>query len=170
MHEVRRRTVQLDVGDNSFACITQQRLTSKRAIAFILAKFESLCAFFNIINREMDAETSFTTSSSHGYLGFFIFSIGSLYLLSVLWVAYGSSLRSIPGPAIAKFTPLWLFYKAAQFRSTTDYRGWHERYGPMVRISPNKVSCADPAMIPVIYKIGSKFQKVCAGELRRCIF
>ena len=87
-------------------------------------------------------------------------SVLVLYILNALWGAYGSSLRKIPGPSLAKFTPLWLFYKTSKFQTHTDYRVLHDRYGKLVRVSPNKVSVADPAMIPVIYKVGGKFNKV----------
>ena len=146
-------------------------MTSKGAIVSVVEDLEAaLRVFFFSLYTEMEAELNLKTSSSHDYLAFFLYSIISLYFLRLLWAAYGSPLRSIPGPIVARFTPLWLFYKTAQFKSTTDYKKWHEQYGPMVRVSPTKVSCADPAMIPVIYKIGSRFQKVCAGGFRRCIF
>ena len=82
-----------------------------------------------------------------------------LYTLNALWIAYGSSLKNIPGPFLAKFTQLWLFYKTSKFQTHKDYRILHERYGNLVRVSPNKVSVADPAMIPIIYKVGGKFNK-----------
>ncbi|PVH68975.1 cytochrome P450 [Cadophora sp. DSE1049] len=40
-----------------------------------------------------------------------------------------------------------------------NYRALHDKYGPIVRVGPNHVSVSDPAMIPIIYGISSKFTK-----------
>ena len=133
-----------------------------------------LCSEFSRILFAMQ----FSSFASIGLWPIVVSFILVLYALSALWVAYGSSLREVPGPTIAKFTRLWLFFKTSKFQTHTDYLEWHEKYGNMkqgaaesivlltrelgnlVRISPEKVSVADPAMIPVIYKVGSKFNKV----------
>ncbi|KAF1818617.1 putative P450 monooxygenase [Dissoconium aciculare CBS 342.82] len=44
-------------------------------------------------------------------------------------------------------------------RAPEEYRAAHERYGPVVRLGPQHVSLSDPAAIPVIYGVGSKFYK-----------
>ena len=81
-------------------------------------------------------------------------------IASTLWTGYGTPLRKIPGPTMARFTRLFMVSKALQFDAHVFYRRMHDRYGKIVRIAPNKVLVADPAMIPVIYKIGTKFEKV----------
>jgi hypothetical protein len=40
------------------------------------------------------------------------------------------------------------------------YCSLHSKYGDIVRVGPNKLSISDPAMIPIIYGIGSGFRKV----------
>ncbi|KAH8683619.1 cytochrome P450 [Ilyonectria robusta] len=40
-----------------------------------------------------------------------------------------------------------------------NYRKLHDKYGPIVRTAPNVVDISDPAVIPSIYAIGSKFVK-----------
>ncbi|EDN03991.1 cytochrome P450 [Histoplasma capsulatum] len=64
------------------------------------------------------------------------------------------SLRYIPGPLIARLTPLWLW--------TLTHRGiecrlaaLHSRYGPAVRIAPNEVDLSDAAALyPLCAKNG----------------
>ena len=93
-------------------------------------------------------------------------SVLVIYFLHALWVAYGSPLRKIPGPRIAKFTRLWLFNETRKFRMNKDYQEYHEKYGKLVRVAPNKVSVADPEVIQTVYKIGSKFNKVWQDDER----
>ena len=42
----------------------------------------------------------------------------------------------------------------------TIYTDLHCRYGKIVRVAPNKVSISDPEIIPVVYGISSKYNKV----------
>lgn len=83
-----------------------------------------------------------------------------IFLVSTVWTAYGTPLRNIPGPAMARFTRLFMLNQARKFEGHVFYRRMHDKYGKIVRIAPNKVTISDPAMIPVIYKIGTKFNKV----------
>lgn len=69
-------------------------------------------------------------------------------------------LRTLPGPALARFTYLYRLLIVYRGKAPSNYRRLHEKYGPIVRVGPNEVSVADPTMIPIIYGIGSKFTKV----------
>ena len=80
--------------------------------------------------------------------------------ISLLWNEFRPGLRKIPGPIFAGFTRLFLVYHAAQGDGHTLYQDLHQKYGRMVRVGPIKVSISDPDVIPVIYNIGSKYDKV----------
>ncbi|KAH7240882.1 cytochrome P450 [Fusarium redolens] len=58
-------------------------------------------------------------------------------LTAFLWRLYNDLLRHIPGPLIARFTPIWLCL--------------HKRYGPVVRSAPNEVDVSDGAALNLIY-------------------
>jgi hypothetical protein len=87
-------------------------------------------------------------------------------VLSVAWVAsllyraFGSDLRGVPGPWVAKFSPIWRVWFVRNGNAHEGYRSLHEKYGPMVRTAPNVIDISDPAVIPTIYGISSKFLKV----------
>ena len=89
-----------------------------------------------------------------------LFALILLFMARYLWTAYGSSLRKIPGPFPAKFTRLYLFRQSMKGNAHTLYLDLHREYGKIVRIGPNKVSISDPEMIPLIYGITSKYNKV----------
>lgn len=74
--------------------------------------------------------------------------------------AYRKGLRSLPGPKFACLTGFYRFGLVYRGDAPEQYREVHKRYGKIVRVGPNHVSVSDPAMIPVIYGIGSKFVKV----------
>ena len=90
----------------------------------------------------------------------FIVAALIIYSASLFWTAYVSALRSIPGPPGARFSRLWLFRQSMKGNAHTLYTDLHRRYGKIVRVGPNKVSISDSEMIPVIYGISSKYNKV----------
>lgn len=89
-------------------------------------------------------------------IGFLVF-----WLLSSLHGALCESLRNVPGPWQAKFSPLWRLGIVWKGNAHEEYCKLHQKYGPMVRTAPNVVDVSDPAAIPVIYGINSKFLKAC---------
>ncbi|KAJ5365242.1 cytochrome P450 [Penicillium concentricum] len=68
-------------------------------------------------------------------------------------------LRSIPGPFIARFSPLYRAWKIAKGNAPEFYLQLHSQYGHIVRTGPNTVDISDPKAIPTIYGISSKFLK-----------
>lgn len=93
--------------------------------------------------------------------GFVFTSIILLYwLCQVLLVGYQRNLRHIPGPFLAKFTPLWRYRIIWRGSAHEKYRELHEKYGPIVRIAPKVLAISDPTAIATIYGISSKFLKV----------
>jgi hypothetical protein len=82
------------------------------------------------------------------------------WLVKVLVRAFRQDLRLLPGPVSARFSRLYRLSMVAKGHGPEEYRKLHQIYGPIVRIGPNHVSVSDPAAIPVIYGVGSKFMKV----------
>lgn len=69
------------------------------------------------------------------------------------------SIQDVPGPFLAKFTNLWYMYECRRCRRYLTVHKCHEKYGKLVRITPNQVSIADPDAIPVVYGHGTGFLK-----------
>ncbi|KAH6991261.1 cytochrome P450 [Ilyonectria sp. MPI-CAGE-AT-0026] len=80
----------------------------------------------------------------------------------VLWATYEiftSSIRRVPGPVYTLFTRLPLKYYTLTGRRLHWIHALHERYGPIVRISPREIAVADPESFAAIHRIGSGFIK-----------
>ncbi|KAI9162704.1 sterigmatocystin biosynthesis P450 monooxygenase STCB [Paramyrothecium foliicola] len=69
------------------------------------------------------------------------------------------ALRRIPGPFYASFTKLRLKYAVLTGDRTAYIHHLHQQFGPIVRISPEEVSIADPEASKLIHKAGSGYQK-----------
>lgn len=88
----------------------------------------------------------------------------SWILLSALPLALGirllkDPLRHVPGPFIARITPLWLWYISYTGVECRTVAALHEKYGPVVRIAPNEVDVADGTAIYPIYIKNGGFLK-----------
>lgn len=70
-----------------------------------------------------------------------------------------SPLARIPGPKLAALT-YWVVERH-HFRETGGpwVRKLHEKYGPIVRVSPNEVDIADPTCLAKLYGVRSPFAK-----------
>ena len=77
-----------------------------------------------------------------------------------LFVGFFSGLSKFPGPLLAKFTNFYLVKEYMKGQSHLLYPRLHDRYGPVVRVGPNKLSIADTNAIPVIYGTNDQFAKV----------
>lgn len=85
-------------------------------------------------------------------------------------VAYGSTLRKIPGPLFAQYSKFWRVGFVFSGQCPAKYHALHQKYGPIVRTGPTSVDISDPKVIPTIYGISSKFLKVWRTRcgLRKC--
>ena len=86
----------------------------------------------------------------------------ALYLLQTLIRRrYFHPLSHIPGPLLWTLSdlPIWYHYVIKGGRLLHVLPSLHERYGPVVRISPNEVHLSDPANYDKIYSMGTKFLK-----------
>ena len=68
-------------------------------------------------------------------------------------------LRHIPGPPLAGWTSLWL--TAAYFRGgfLEDYEKLAAKYGPVIRVGPNRVLCSDVDTLYRISGVRSQYKK-----------
>ncbi|KAI2617740.1 cytochrome P450 [Hypoxylon sp. NC1633] len=70
-----------------------------------------------------------------------------------------SPLWHIPGPLIARLTPIWLWYISWAGVECTVIEALHKKYGPVVLIAPNEVDLSDGAAVPAIYVKSGGFLK-----------
>lgn len=78
------------------------------------------------------------------------FVVGRIYL---------DPLRHIPGPFIAKLSPIWLWYHTYIGDEASILHEMHAKYGPLLRVSPNEVDISDYEAIPAIYISKGGFPK-----------
>ncbi|KAH6611813.1 pisatin demethylase [Boeremia exigua] len=89
--------------------------------------------------------------SSHGR--YYIYSLVALLVFVVVKYVYqilASPLRSVPGPALARFTRLWEIQAVRKHDISTLNIALHEKYGPIVRLAPNRYSINDGEAAKVI--------------------
>ncbi|KAL4746079.1 hypothetical protein BDW72DRAFT_185667 [Aspergillus terricola var. indicus] len=103
--------------------------------------------------------TSLSTLQSSLPLPLPLLAILILLVLRLLWRRFGSGLRGIPGPALAKCTRLWKLHSVWKGDHHLTEINLHRQHGPLVRIGPRHVSVADPKAIPVIYGLNKGFTK-----------
>lgn len=88
--------------------------------------------------------------------------LGAWLAYQVLRAAWNLSplhpLSRIPGPRLAAATYLpEFYYDTVKFgRYTQQIRKMHDRYGPIVRINPDEVHCADSSFIDEVYAVGGR--------------
>lgn len=98
----------------------------------------------------------FFNSKYMALLGAFILYIVAISILRAL----RPGLRQIPGPWVARYSPIWRVMFVWNGNAHEQYRELHTKYGPIVRTAPNVVDISDPSAMFTIYGIGSKFLKV----------
>jgi len=82
-----------------------------------------------------------------------------IYIFTLLYTFFTSPLRHIPGPSHTLLTRLPLKHAIITGRRIFHIDTLHQRYGPLVRISPSEISVADPEAFTQIHRVGSKFTK-----------
>ncbi|CAF3430773.1 unnamed protein product [Fusarium graminearum] len=79
----------------------------------------------------------------------------AIYLLG--WIIYTLTfhpLSQIPGPYLAKYL-LKIWTEDVE----KDERTLHTKYGPLIRIAPNEISCSDPEAFATIYRFSNALDK-----------
>ena len=92
---------------------------------------------------------------------FFIFCalVFGYWISSAIYNLFLSPLSSIPGPWYAAISDLWLNIHVLLLRRCRAIDDVLRRYGPIVRIAPNKVIFLDPTIMKHVYGAGSKLSK-----------
>lgn len=89
-----------------------------------------------------------------------IISVPVVLVLTILiYRIFFHPLRPVPGPLIARCTPLWIWYHSYIGDECSVVDALHQRYGPVVRVAPNEVSIADGAALAPIYTQKGGFLK-----------
>ncbi|KAI5922089.1 cytochrome P450 [Camillea tinctor] len=81
------------------------------------------------------------------------------YVIPTLFEFLFSPLGKVPGPFWARFSRWWEYRRVANGRSNLEYIRWHKKYGPVVRVGPNRYSISRPEDVKIVYDISSKFTK-----------
>ncbi|OCL15308.1 cytochrome P450 [Glonium stellatum] len=84
------------------------------------------------------------------------FHISLAYLIYNLFF---HPLSHIPGPLLARLSPLYLFYITYVGQEARIVHRLHNKYGPVVRIAPNEVSVSDGRALKVVYTDGGGMRK-----------
>jgi hypothetical protein len=138
-----------------------------------LRRFQSV--FFSNMPPQIYKILSYRSLADHS-ISLLILFLLLLYVLSACYSAYGSALRKLPGPGIARFTRLYHTSMTWNGKLHEESQRLHPKYGPIVRSGPNHVSISDPEMIPLIFGVSSKFVKVrlfsyvlyCSRSVAKC--
>lgn len=95
-------------------------------------------------------------------------AIVGVFVARYLYNLFRPGLRNVPGPLFAHLTSLYRIKLVWKGGAVENYSNLHRKYGSIVRTGSNHVSVSDPAMIPLIYGISSKFKKVSSSLHGTC--
>ncbi|KPM46230.1 hypothetical protein AK830_g341 [Neonectria ditissima] len=84
----------------------------------------------------------------------FLAAAAALLLIAHIIFRIASPLFRIPGPAVTNFTSLILKWHELNANRTMYIHHLHQKYGPVVRVSPNEVSFTSVAALKEIYGSG----------------
>lgn len=85
-----------------------------------------------------------------------VFGVSTAYIIYQL---YFHPLARYPGPLLGKLTQWYDVYHAYIGDKHVLFYHLHQKYGPVVRFSPNSLSINDPTALKVIYAHGANVQK-----------
>lgn len=97
-----------------------------------------------------------------GYIALLFYSQLALLAYVLLWIAYARllhPLKHVPGPFWASVTRLWIGHHVWRGDMDVVQRALHQQYGPLVRICPDEIACADPEAIRKIYSTSRPLAK-----------
>ncbi|KAL2846419.1 cytochrome P450 [Aspergillus pseudoustus] len=94
-----------------------------------------------------------------GNLPSFLVILGLVYFLTVANRIRKNPLASIPGPEITKWTDLILKYYTVLGQRPRYVHALHEKYGPIVRVSPTEIDISDIPAAREIHRIASPYMK-----------
>ncbi|KAG9189850.1 hypothetical protein G6011_06718 [Alternaria panax] len=79
---------------------------------------------------------------------------GTFLIVLALIIIYGCYLHPlahVPGPFLAKFSPIWGMRALYRMKFNSELQALHKQYGPVVRVAPNEVSFATLEAETAIY-------------------
>ncbi|KAE8440479.1 hypothetical protein EG329_007445, partial [Mollisiaceae sp. DMI_Dod_QoI] len=76
---------------------------------------------------------------------------------TVIYNLFFHPLAKVPGPRFAAATYLYQTYHSVHYYA--EVGKMHEKYGPIVRTTPDEVSLSDPTNYDLIFFVGSKYPK-----------
>jgi hypothetical protein len=118
-----------------------------------------------IINDSSDAHQGFLLGLEYLEPVPIVFAALFLAIAAIYYrTAHKVGLCSLPGPRLARYSNLWRLRNGASGQAPRNFQDLHKTYGKVVRTGPNHVSISDPAIIPIIYGVSSKFIKVCLQD------
>ncbi|KAF4975214.1 hypothetical protein FZEAL_7971 [Fusarium zealandicum] len=82
--------------------------------------------------------------------------------LTVTWLVrnrFHHGLNKYPGPLVASLTDWWRFFDVYGQRPERTLQALHAKHGDIVRIGPNALSFADPAVLKSIYGLSKGYIK-----------
>lgn len=83
-------------------------------------------------------------------------SLVTVLSLYVVYQAFLHPLAKYPGPFLAKVTDLWQVNQFVTLYQPYNLTRLHEKYGPIVRYGPDKLSITDEQAMPLLYQKGGK--------------
>lgn len=107
-----------------------------------------------------DALVAYLQSVSADFLIFTLLTAALIYLLTlIIYRLYFHPLSSFPGPFPARITRWYDVYHAYRGDKHINFLRLHEKYGTVVRFSPNSLAINDPAALKAIYGHGANVRK-----------
>lgn len=92
------------------------------------------------------------------WLSWFTFAVVAL-VTYMIYQRFFHPLAAVPGPFVASLTRLWLLYQSRTLQRHRVEIALHQKYGKVVRISPNELCISDLKFAKTIYGANSRFLK-----------
>ena len=86
-------------------------------------------------------------------------TLGVYVLFQTFYNIFLHPLSGVPGPALAKSTPLWHFYHSFVGDECAFVNDLHKAYGPVIRVAPNELDISDGEALAPIYSDKGGFPK-----------
>jgi hypothetical protein len=95
-----------------------------------------------------------------------LFTALPLVIVHLIWNVSRLKSTGVSGPFLAGFTDLWRNHMMKRGDYMQNVQGLHQKYGKLVRLGPNYISCNDPLAVPTIYGTNPVWNKVRWSEYR----
>ncbi|KAM0753462.1 cytochrome P450 [Meredithblackwellia eburnea MCA 4105] len=82
-----------------------------------------------------------------------------LWVVTRVFRSFTHPLRNVPGPLVAKFTPIYLSFKGVKGERSIYIESLHKKYGRTVRVGPNEISTIDTDAVTTVFAQGTYFKK-----------